>query len=171
MVMIKFKIKEIFKKGIIVVLAVISLLGGGTQPLTAHANTCPGNNSGTSGRTCNENSQIRVELSWRRLHGLTPSASATVFTRTNQSRRIRVNLRWYNVRDTQRVTSLWWQDTRNIPQNSRLPTGASVTMPFLAGEHWDGRFRTSSQRMIHTATTWNTSAAGTVSQSRSWNMR
>lgn len=158
-----------FKTFVVAAMAGIAL-SSGTMAL---ANTCPGNNSGISGETCNQTSQLEVRLNWRRPASsvLTTWASARVTARTNLSRRIRVNLRWYDVWDNQREASGWFQDLHGIPQHGRLPVGATATVPFLAAQSRDGRFRTSGQRMPHGQTTWLTTSAATANQSRSWNMR
>jgi len=168
--MIKFNGKKAFKKGAVVVLAAASLMGGGMQPMSAYANTCPGNNSGNSGVTCNETPQIRVYLNWQRSPRFT-GAHAGVRALTNESRRLRVNARWYDTLDMPRESSGWHERPNVVPVGQRIARNTYWGDARVVARSENGRFRTSAQRMRHNETAWNITTAGTVRQSRSWNMR
>jgi len=104
----KIDMRKICKKALIVGLVSSSLLLGG---VVAHAN-----------RTTNENSQIRVYLNYSRplLIG-SPHARGSVRTLTNQSRRIRVGLRWYNDLDRFQSDTGWSPRNNTHAQGQRLP--------------------------------------------------
>ena len=150
------------KKTTLVALVVIGMLGGG---VTAYAmNT-----------TSNSNSQLRVTLRYHRalLDGLNhignPIGNAVTRTLTNGSRGIRARVSFYNHWDTLEVNSNWQGGAGTL--NRRLATGSEQWSNTITGTHRNGRLRARGQRMIHNESTWNTTTAGTVLQSRSWNMR
>lgn len=123
--------------------------------------------------TTNENSQIRVYLNYFRPSNVNifPRAFAGVRALTTNSRRLRVNLRWYNDMDMHMIGGSW------LERPNVVPVGQRMARNVYWGDQWafaltrNGRFRTSAQRMIFSQTDWNTSTVGTVRQSRSWNMR